>query len=46
MVKSDFPALVHQFEENFDARRKIDEAWNEVLGWGYDDESLDEYIAR
>jgi tRNA1(Val) A37 N6-methylase TrmN6 len=37
----EFPALVHQFENTFDARRKIDEKWNEVLDWGYDDESLD-----
>lgn len=37
----EFPALVHQFEANFDARRKIDKKWNEVLGWDYDDESLD-----
>jgi hypothetical protein len=41
MVKSDFPALVHQFEENFSPRREIDETWNEVLNWNYDDESLD-----
>lgn len=37
----EFPALVHQFEENFDARRKIDETWNDVLDWDYDEESLD-----
>lgn len=37
----DFPALIHQFEENFSPRREIDETWNEVLNWNYDDESLD-----
>jgi len=37
----EFPALIHQFEENFDARREIDKKWNEVLDWGYDEESLD-----
>lgn len=37
----EFPALVHQFESRFDARRDIDETWNDILDWGYDNEALD-----
>lgn len=39
-LPTEFPALVHQFGENFEPRMKIDRKWNEVLDWDYDDEGL------
>ena len=37
----EFPALVHQFAEGFESRKKIDKAWSDVLGWEYDDDQLE-----
>lgn len=40
-MASEFPALLHQFEEGFGPRMKIDRKWNAILDWDYDDGGLD-----